>query len=84
MILHELKIELERWGPNKGKYKGEATFSGDAGRVTLNLNEHHLEEIFRTCADSIVDTARAAARHLTMSVIEQQKALPELEESNDR
>lgn len=75
MILKHLEIELAGWGPNKGKHVGKATFSGKAGSVTLHLNDHHIEEIFRTCADSIVDTAKAAARHLTMTVIEQQKAL---------
>jgi len=75
MILTELRIELQKYGPNKGKHTGRATFAGQTGEVTLNLNEHHLQEIFRTCADSIVDTAKAAARHLTMTVIEQQKAI---------
>lgn len=75
MILTKLEIELARWGEQKGKHVGKATFSGKAGEVTLNLNEHHIEEIFRTCADSIVDTAKAAARHLTMTVVEQQKAI---------
>lgn len=75
MILTELKIELARWGENKGKHVGTATFAGDAGTVTLNLNEHHLEQIFLTCADSIIETSKAAARHMTMTVIEHQKSL---------
>jgi len=75
MILTDLTIKLMRYGPQEGKHVGKATFAGEAGEVTLNLNQHHLDEIFRTCADSIVDTAKAAARHLTMTVIEQQKSL---------
>ena len=75
MILQKLTIELERYGAMKGKYTGKATFSGDAGEVTLNLNEHHIEEIFRTCADSIIETSKAAARHMTMAVIEHKKSL---------
>lgn len=75
MILTELKIELARWGDNKGKHVGEATFTGDAGSVTLNLNQHHIEQIFLTCAASIEETAKAAARHLTMTVLEHKKTL---------
>lgn len=75
MILQQLKIELGRWGENEGKYTGIAKFSGDAGEVTLNLNQQHIEEIFRTCADSIIETSKAAARHLTHAVIEHQKTL---------
>lgn len=83
MILTKLEIELARWGENKGKHTGTATFSGDAGEVTLNLNQHHIEQIFLTCADSIVDTAKAAARHLTMTVIEHQKVLEEKRTNTD-
>ncbi len=75
MILDKLEIEMERWGANKGKYTGTAKFSGEAGEVTLNLNEHHIEEIFRTCADSIIETSKAAARHLACAVIEHKKTI---------
>ena len=75
MILTELKIELARYGENKGKHVGQATFSGTAGEVTLILNKHHIEQIFLTCAASIEETAKAAARHLTMTVIEHRKEL---------
>jgi hypothetical protein len=75
VILTELTIKLAKWGPDEGKHVGKAVFSGEAGEVTLNLNQHHLDEIFRTCADSIVDTAKAAARHLTCTVIEHQRKL---------
>lgn len=75
MILKELRIELMTYGPNKGRHVGKATFSGGAGEVTLNLNQHHIEQLFLTCADSIVDTAKAAARHLTCAVLEHQKTL---------
>lgn len=77
MILKDLRIRLMDYGPQQGKHVGVATFTGEAGEVTLNLNEHHLEQIFLTCADSIVDTAKAAARHLTCAVIEHQKQLTE-------
>lgn len=79
MILTSLQIRLMDYGPQKGCHVGEATFSGAAGKVTLNLNEHHLEEIFRTCADSIIEVSRAAARHMTARVIQHQKEI-----ANDR
>lgn len=75
MILTKLEIELQSYGPDKGKHKGSARFTGEAGTVILNLNQDHIEQIFLTCAESITDTAKAAARHLTMSVIEQRKSL---------
>lgn len=73
MILTNLTIRLEEYGPNKGKHTGKATFTGETGAVILNLNQDHIDEIFRTCADSIVETSKAAARLLTHKVIEQQK-----------
>lgn len=73
MILTELRIRLMDYGPDKGKHVGEITFSGDPGAVTLRLNNDHLDEIFRTCADSLIDTAKAAARHMVCRVIEQKR-----------
>lgn len=83
MILQKLEIELERWGANKGKYVGSAKFSGEAGDVTLNPNQHHIEEIFRTCGESIIETSKAAARHLTHAVIEHQTIIDAKKESGD-
>lgn len=75
MILTDLRIQLMDYGPSKGKHVGKATFASRDGEVTLNLNQHHIEQIFLTCADSITETAKAAARHLTMTVIEQRREL---------
>lgn len=81
MILHKLEIRLIEYGENKGKHKGAATFSGETGTVILNLNQHHLEEMFKVCADSIIETSKAAARHMTMSVIEHKKLAALAEEA---
>lgn len=62
MKLRKLEIERARWGENVGKFTGTATFDGESGSITLNLNEHHVEQMFLTCADGIVDVAKAAAR----------------------
>lgn len=62
MRLQKLEIELNRYGENKGKYTGVARFDGDRGSIALALNEQHCEEMFRICADGIVDVAKAAAR----------------------
>ena len=77
MRLLKLEIQLARYGKDEGKYTGTASFSGEPGVVQLHLNEHHIDEIFRTCGDSMIEVARAAARHLTMAVIEQKKFLEE-------
>jgi hypothetical protein len=77
MILKDLRIQLMDYGPNKGEHTGKATFTGKIGEVTLRLNKDHIEQIFLTCASSIEETAKAAARHLTMTVIEHRKELEE-------
>jgi hypothetical protein len=71
MKLISLRVELEKYGTNKGQYRGEAIFSGETGTVSLMLNEHHIEEMFKVCADSIIEVSKAAARMMTASVIEQ-------------
>jgi len=62
MRLTRLEIKLNVYGENEGKYTGVAQFTGDAGSVALNLNQHHCEQMFLVCADGIVDVAKAAAR----------------------
>jgi hypothetical protein len=62
MKLIKLDIELQRWGEQKGQYVGAAKFEGSAGAVTLNLNAHHCEQIFKVCAEGIIDVAKASAR----------------------
>ncbi len=75
MKLLNLRIQEIQYGPDAGKYTGKAEFSGEAGAVILNLNDQHIEEMFRVCADSIIEVSKAAARHLTASVIEHQKTI---------
>ena len=69
MKLIKLEIELQRYGAQKGQYIGAAKFEGDTGAVTLNLNAHHCEQIFKVCADGIIDVARASARMLLNEAI---------------
>lgn len=78
MILKDLRITRKDYGPDVGKHTGTAQFTGDAGTVILNLNDDHIAEIFRTCADSIIETSKAAARHLTAQVIEHKEAQGQL------
>lgn len=62
MKLLKLTIERHTWGENQGKFHGEATFTGESGKISLNLNDHHIEQLLLVCADGIVDVAKAAAR----------------------
>ena len=84
MILTDLRIQLDTYGPNKGRHSGHATFRGDTGAVTLKLSNDHIKQIFATCADSIVETAKAAATLLTRECVEAQaSAAPALAEGKE-
>lgn len=74
MKLLKLEIERKRWGEDAGKFEGSATFDGPAGTIKLNLNEHHIEQMFLTCADGIVDVAKAAARMFVQQALENTEA----------
>lgn len=69
MRLRKLEIELQTYGPDKGTYTGVARFDGERGSIALNLNQHHCEEMFLVCADSIVDVAKAAAKMFVQEAI---------------
>lgn len=84
MRLVKLEIELKQYGEDKGQYVGIARFDGDTGSIALKLNQHHCEQMFLTCADGIVDVAKAAARMFVaeaMGTIEnvKTKQLPQTE-----
>ena len=75
MKLKELHIARNpSYSDNPGKFSGKAVFDGDRGEIALTLNEHHIEQIFLTCADSIEEVAKAAARFLHIEV-QNQRAL---------
>lgn len=69
--LKNLSISRQLWGDSVGEMTGNITFDGDRGEITLNLNQDHIEQIFMTCASSIEETAKAAARFLHVEISEQ-------------
>lgn len=83
MVLTDLRIQLDNYGPNKGRHSGHATFRGETGAVTLKLSDHHIKKIFATCADSIVENAQAAATLLTRECIEARSSAPALAEGRE-
>lgn len=75
MVLEELRIARNsQWSKEPGKFNGKAVFKGERGEVSLNLNDHHIEQIFLTCAASIEEVAKAAAKFLHVEV-ENQRAI---------
>ena len=75
MQLVKLEIERVRYGENKGQFAGAIKFDNELGEVAISLTPQKCEELFRVCADGIVDTAKAAATELTCSVIEHRQLL---------
>jgi len=75
MNLVKLEIERIRYGDDKGQFKGAISFDNKLGQVSLTLSKEQCDNLFRVCADGIVETAKAAATELTFTVIEHQKAI---------
>ncbi len=77
MNLLKLEIERQLWGTDKGQYVGKIQFDNELGLVAIKLTPEKCDELFRVCADGIVDTAKLAAKELTCTIIEHQKCLEE-------
>ncbi len=77
MNLLKLEIERELWGTNKGQYVGEIQFDNELGLVAIKITPEICDELFKICADGIIDTAKLAAKELTCTIIEHQKRLEE-------
>lgn len=75
MNLVKLEIERIKYGENEGQFTGFIKFDNELGEVAISLTEKRCEDLFRVCADGIVETAKEAATELTCTVIEHQKKL---------
>lgn len=78
-----MKIDRETWGKNKGKVSGCIEFENELGSVSLFLDHEKCEELFRVCADGILDAAKAAAEEMTCRVIEHKKLIEAKTEENN-
>ena len=83
MKLDRLTIEQVRYGTNKGAYEGTISFHNELGKVAIRLSPAQCDELFKVCAEGIVETAKAAAAELTVSVIEHAHTLEAAEEGED-
>jgi len=73
MILEKLEIERERWGKDKGKFKGRVKFTNDTKSIEMALPHDMSERILKECGMALVDAAKDLAEDLTADCIE---ALP--------
>ena len=53
-----------------GEFTGNASFIGDAGEVTLNLNQEQCKQVLIALGDALINTARDTAQKLTVEVID--------------
>ena len=70
MVLEQLRISRNHYGPDKGEFVGSIEFKNKLGRVEMKLSPEQCQKLFLVVADGIVDTAKEAANELTVSVIE--------------
>jgi hypothetical protein len=53
-----------------GEFNGKASFTGESGEITLNLNKEQCKQILIVLGDGLIRTARDSAERLTAEVIE--------------
>lgn len=53
-----------------GEFAGTAAFVGEAGEVTLNLNQEQCKRVLIVLGDALINTARDTAQKLTVEVID--------------
>ena len=75
MKLTDLRIELQKYGRDKGQYVGKIEFTNSDGDIALKLNPEMCEKIFLICADGMIDVAKEASRNMTCNIIEHKAAI---------
>ena len=53
-----------------GEFSGKAGFVGEAGEITLALNQEQCRSILIVLGDALINTARDTAQKLTVEVID--------------
>ena len=71
MRLKYLNITLSTYGPNEGKYTGEAKFANQSGAIDIVLVPEVSDKILALCAEALVANAREVAQNLTAATLTQ-------------
>jgi len=53
-----------------GEFSGKAEFIGEAGDVSLNLNQEQCKQVLIVLGDALINTARDTAQKLSVEVID--------------
>jgi hypothetical protein len=68
MKLTSLRLNLETYGSDKGKYTGSITYEGVSGSVDLKLTPIISNALLATVAESILAASTQAAKELHDSI----------------
>lgn len=71
MKLESLRISLQDYGVNKGRYVGQCAFKNEMGGVDIVLHPDVSDTILKLCADALVQNTREMAQTMTTQIIEQ-------------
>lgn len=74
MKLKTLSVR-EDWN-NPDSYRGEIEFAGNAGKITVPLNDTLSRRVLAVCADEIVEAGKTTAQALTAETINAQLEAP--------
>lgn len=68
MKLASLKIEQERWGPDKGKYIAQIEYEGVTGSVKLNLPNEVSARLLEHIGEDLEHFSAQAARDVEKAI----------------
>jgi len=66
MILEKLYMSRSY----SGQFTGEATFSGEVGKLALRLDSEQCKQVLAVLGEALVQTAKDTAQKLSIEVIE--------------
>jgi hypothetical protein len=75
--------KLNMYRSYTGEFHGKAGFVGEAGEVTLNLNQEQCKQVLIVLVDALINTAKDTAQRLTVEVIDAVVDAKRIEVSDD-
>lgn len=65
--MHLTRLNIRR--DYSGNLSGEIEVAGDAGKVSLSVNDDLCQRLIETCASELVSVAKTIAREMTAELI---------------
>lgn len=79
MILKQIYLNRNEYGPSKGSLEGNVTFMGEHGEIKLTIGDEQARAFVKVFSKALVESSKEVANRLTAEVLNGEVIDPRLE-----